>query len=150
MWVFLCCRLLLFPLLSFFFLKPPLRISDSQWTQRSFMLRTSVYFQSGDVNAALLLYVARQTDADSGLVSCCCCNSWCRGFWEGGGAIKRGSPTLRASLWRRKVNGEGYSTWRQGPPQNPLYLPTTGVCFPALNRPGTRTLKNKTFLYLDK
>lgn len=31
--------------------------------QRGFMLCTSVYFQSGDVNAALLLYVARQTVA---------------------------------------------------------------------------------------
>ena len=31
----------------------------------------------------------------------------------------------------------------KGPPTNPLYLPTTGVCFPALNRPGTRTLSEK-------
>lgn len=128
----------------FFSLTTP-RISDRLWTQRGFMLCPSVYFQSGDVNAALRLYVARQTVAGPWLVSCCCCSSLCRRCGEGGGSIKTRSPTPRTSLWRRKVKREGWSTWHQGTPPNPLYLPTTGVYFPALYRPGTRTLSEENF-----
>lgn len=60
-----------------------------------------------------------------------------------GGAIKSRSPSAGASLWRRKVDREGWLTWHQGTPPPPCYLPTTGVCFPDLHRPSARSLSLK-------
>lgn len=81
------------------------------------------------------------------LESCCCCSG---AVWREGGrvAIKPRSPTLRVSLWRKKADGEGVRERGIKGPSNPLYLPTTGVCFPTLYCPSTRTQK-KTSLYLD-
>ena len=71
----------------------------------------------------------------------------------GGGGRGRYKNPLRHSesltLEEESEQGGSVNVAPKDPPSNPLYLLVTGVCFPALNRPGTRTLtKTTTSLYL--
>lgn len=122
-----------------FSLPPTSRISNRDWTHHDFTPCTSIFRTvTWRLIHSSYMWLVRPWQA-LGLVRCSCCSSlWRSCEEEGGSCIKAHSqaPDLHSGGGKRVFGLVNVS------PRDlqPLYLPTTGVYFPTLYRPSTRTL----------